>query len=79
MNLMTKSEVCGVLGISERTLEGYVRRRKFPPPVAIGKRVVWAHEAIQRWREQTFAAQLEFTVRSCGDVRVPSGAVPQRA
>jgi predicted DNA-binding transcriptional regulator AlpA len=79
MELMTKSDVCGALSISERTLENYVRTGRFPRPVLIGKRALWAQEAVKRWREQAFAAQLGFEVRANGTMRTASGVVPRRA
>jgi predicted DNA-binding transcriptional regulator AlpA len=79
MELMTKSDVCGVLGISERTLENYVRVGRFPRPVFIGKRALWAQEAVKRWREQVFATQLGFEVRANRAVRTASGVIPRRA
>ncbi len=34
--MLKKEQVCKTLGISERTLENFVRNNKFPPPVRVG-------------------------------------------
>jgi prophage regulatory protein len=60
MQTLDKPAVCEQLAISERTLEGWVREGRFPPPVRVGKRCYWAAEAVQTWYEALFATQLAF-------------------
>lgn len=59
--LMTKIEVCERLCVSDRTLEKLVRARQFPEPLRLGKHVLWAQQAVERWLEQKLAPQLNWT------------------
>lgn len=63
METMNKEQVCTTLKIAPRTLEGWVKAGRFPPPVQIGKAVYWLDEAVQKWQVQTFKAQLEWKRR----------------
>ena len=56
--LVKKSAVAERLGVSERTLEKLVRARRFPPPLRIGKHVVWAEEAVEKWLVRALASQV---------------------
>lgn len=60
MQLMSKKDVCQQLKISARTVENWVNENRFPPPVAIGRSVYWAEDAVNSWQAQTFKAQLEW-------------------
>ncbi len=62
---MTKVAVCERLQISDRTLEKLVSAAKFPAPLRLGKQVLWAEQAVERWLEQELAAQLNW-VRPSG-------------
>lgn len=57
MKLMSKEQVCELLGVSPRGLEGMVNKRQFPPAQRLGKRAVWSETAVERWRAQFFHAQ----------------------
>lgn len=59
--LMTKIAVCERLCVSDRTLEKLVRARRFPAPLRLGKHVMWAEHAVERWLEQALAPQLSWT------------------
>jgi len=59
--LMTKVAVCERLCVSDRTLEKLVRARQFPEPLRLGKHVLWAQQAVERWLEQKLAPQLNWT------------------
>jgi prophage regulatory protein len=63
MEIMSKQQVEEEFSISERTLELWVKDGKFPPPVRLGKRAYWTREAIERWKNMTFAFQMEFKPR----------------
>jgi excisionase family DNA binding protein len=78
MELMTKGEVCRALGVSERTLENYVRTGRFPAAVFLGRRATWAADAVENWKAKAFGPQLHFEPRRVAGVRLPSGAVPLR-
>lgn len=58
--LLTKVATCERLCISDRTLEKLVRANKFPAPLRLGKQVLWAEQAVERWLEQELAAQLNW-------------------
>lgn len=55
--LLGKSDVCAHLKLSLRTLEGMVKAGKFPPPVRMGKYVLWSQTAIDGWRARMFGPQ----------------------
>lgn len=56
--LINKSDVCQMLGVSDRTLEKLVAACQFPPPLRLGKRVAWSEEAVFRWLNMSVQAQL---------------------
>src|SRR5690606_11994103 len=58
--LIGKPEVQALLSISERTLENLVRRRRFPPPLRLGKTVRWAEPVVQSWLQLQLAPQFEW-------------------
>ncbi|HRQ46986.1 MAG TPA: helix-turn-helix domain-containing protein [Rhodocyclaceae bacterium] len=60
---LTKEEVCAKLAVSERTLEGLVRSRRFPEPVRLDKRCYWAEDVVERYLEEQFDAQRRFVPR----------------
>ena len=57
MSILTKQEVCKVLGISIRGLEIMISRGEFPKGVKIGKCLYWSEEAIQVWKCRLFSRQ----------------------
>lgn len=69
MKIVDKQQVLSELGISERTLEGWVKAQRFPAPVQLGRRVCWTREALEHWKTLTFAYQLEFQPRRAGGGR----------
>ena len=44
-----------VADVSDRTLEKLVRARRFPPPLRLGKQVMWAEEAVEKWLARALA------------------------
>lgn len=66
--LVKKSAVAERLGVSERTLEKLVRARHFPPPLRIGKNVVWADEAVEKWLVRALATQVAWEPKQRGRV-----------
>lgn len=61
--IITKQQVLEELGVSERTLETWVRARRFPNPLRMGRRACWSREAVERWKSLAFAYQLKFQPR----------------
>jgi predicted DNA-binding transcriptional regulator AlpA len=55
--LLGKAQLCELLAISERTIEGMVKNRQFPPPVRVGKHVYWTEAVVRKWQQRLFAAQ----------------------
>lgn len=60
VSLLGKSEVTQRLGVCDRTLEKLVRARKFPPGLKLGKHVVWAESAVEKWLASALEAQLNW-------------------
>jgi prophage regulatory protein len=58
--LLTKVATCERLCVSDRTLEKLVRANRFPAPLRLGKQVLWAEQAVERWLEQELAEQLNW-------------------
>jgi predicted DNA-binding transcriptional regulator AlpA len=56
--LLNKTAVTSRLCVSDRTLEKLVRARRFPPPLRLGKQVMWAEEAVEKWLARALATQL---------------------
>lgn len=79
MDILDKQAVLHELGISERTLETWVKQAHFPPPVPLGRRVCWTREALERWKTLTFAYQLDFQPRRGGSAHTVSPAPATRA
>ncbi|WP_143902368.1 helix-turn-helix domain-containing protein [Tepidimonas thermarum] len=52
------------LQVSERTLEKLVAAGKFPPPLRIGKRVVWASDVVEKWLGCALTKQREWVPAS---------------
>lgn len=46
---MTKTSVAELFGVRTRTIEAWVRRGSFPPPLRIGRRVWWDRDVLQQW------------------------------
>jgi len=59
--LVTKTAVCERLCVSDRTLEKLVSAKRFPAPLRLGKQVMWAEQAVERWLELAVAPQLDWT------------------
>ncbi len=47
--VLASTEVAAELGISERTLERWIKRGKFPEPVRFGVRRQWLRSAVDAW------------------------------
>ena len=60
LSKLSKREVIATLGVSERTLENWVREKYFPTGIRIGKEMFWLAAALENWEERVFKAQLEF-------------------
>ncbi len=43
---LTKAELAKLLRVTTRTITNYQRRADFPSPVRVGKRNLWAREAL---------------------------------
>lgn len=53
LNPLTKSDVQEILGISERTLERWIRDGYIPAPKILGpRRAYWARAVIEMWLEK---------------------------
>lgn len=57
IDLLKKDDVCKLLNLSPRGLEGMVKDSKFPPPVRVGKFNYWSTKSIDQWRRRRFGAQ----------------------
>jgi predicted DNA-binding transcriptional regulator AlpA len=55
--LCKKSEVCARIGISPRCLENMIIAGAFPPPVRLGKYVLWSDKAVDFWIQDRFREQ----------------------
>jgi excisionase family DNA binding protein len=64
MQMMTKQDVAQRLMVSERTLESLVSQGQLPAPIRLGKRALWATEAIDTFIKRTLERQLAFTPRN---------------
>jgi len=60
MDIMNKKSVAARLGVSERTIENWVKARKLPPAVILGKQAYWATDVIDAFQTSLFQAQLAF-------------------
>ncbi len=60
MKIYTKQEVCELLSIKPRCLEGMVAKLKFPHPARIGKANYWTEEAIHAWHKELFMSQINW-------------------
>ena len=56
--LLNKIEVTQRLKVCERTLEKFVRAGKFPRGLKLGKQVLWADAAVEKWLNQALESQL---------------------
>lgn len=56
--LLNKIEVTQRLQVCERTLEKLVRAGQFPRGLKLGKQVLWAEAAVEKWLNQALEAQL---------------------
>lgn len=61
--IMFKSEVMQCLGVSDRTIEKLVKAGKFPPPLRLGKHVVWSKPVVCRWLEGALQPQHDWEPR----------------
>jgi prophage regulatory protein len=55
--LLSKTDLCGRLGVSVRTIENMVKAGDFPPPVRVGKHVFWSEKAVHSWQTAIFCEQ----------------------
>ncbi|WP_431273638.1 helix-turn-helix transcriptional regulator [Variovorax ureilyticus] len=60
IHLLTKQDVCGLLDVSERTLEKLVSQCKFPPGLLLGKHKKWAAPVVHRWLREALANQMNW-------------------
>jgi predicted DNA-binding transcriptional regulator AlpA len=60
VQLVGKTQVCAMLGISDRTLEKLVRSRQFPAPLRLGKRLSWVDSVVQSWLLKAVEPQLNW-------------------
>lgn len=60
-SLLEKSDVTKRLGICERTLENLVKAQKFPRGLKLGKNIVWAEAAVEKWLANALEPQLNWT------------------
>ncbi|WP_237206496.1 helix-turn-helix transcriptional regulator [Rothia nasimurium] len=56
LRLYSRSEVCGIFGISGETLRRWVKSKTFPQPVMIGRAPKWTYADIQKGIEDRRAA-----------------------
>ena len=57
LTLLTKAELCVLLRISQRTLEGMVAAGEFPPGVRIGRFMYWTDSVVPVWAARMFGEQ----------------------
>jgi prophage regulatory protein len=50
--LLTKEEVCEMVGIKPSTLYLYIKEKHFPKPKKIGKLSRWKLSDVRRWIEE---------------------------
>ena len=51
--LLTKEEVCEMVGIKPSTLYLYIKKKHFPKPKKLGKRLsCWKLRDVRRWIEE---------------------------
>jgi len=60
IHLITKQDVCKMLGIKERTLEKLVAAGKFPAGIPGSKRKRWVASVVQTWLYDAVATQLNW-------------------
>ncbi|RJX30868.1 MAG: AlpA family phage regulatory protein [Oxalobacter sp.] len=58
--MLLKNDVAARLGVTERYLEKLVKDGQFPPSFRLGKRAVWAEQAVDNWLSELMAAQLNW-------------------
>ena len=47
--LVDKTEAARLTGISARSVDRLVSSDRFPPPIRLGGRVLWNHDALKQW------------------------------
>ena len=51
--ILSKPELPGATGLSQRTIDDLIERRLFPPPARLSaRRIGWFVDEIDQWREQ---------------------------
>ena len=50
---LTPSDVASLLGVSERSIERWVKKEAFPPPLRVGSSRRWLASDIQSWLGST--------------------------
>lgn len=58
--MLLKNDVATRLGVTERYLEKLVKCGQFPPSLRLGKRAVWAEQAVDNWLAEAVAPQLNW-------------------
>jgi len=57
MKLLKKTDVCEVLNLSARCLEGMVSSGRFPRGQRLGRFDYWTEECIDKWKTTFFLSQ----------------------
>lgn len=61
IELAGKDQVCQILGLSARTLEGLIRDGLFPPGKRLGRFIYWRKQVVLAWLDDQFAEQATWT------------------
>jgi predicted DNA-binding transcriptional regulator AlpA len=56
--LLDKIQMASLMGLSVRTLEELVGNGQLPKGVRVGRRLFWAVQVVEAWRQRTFSHQL---------------------
>jgi predicted DNA-binding transcriptional regulator AlpA len=58
--LLDKPRLAASMGLSVRLLDDLVSNGRFPKGVRVGRRLYWTPQAVETWRQRTFAHQLHW-------------------
>lgn len=58
--LLDKIQMASMMGLSVRTLEELVGNGQLPKGVRVGRRLFWAAQVVEMWRQRTFSNQLHW-------------------
>lgn len=62
-SMLRKDQVCSMLGVSSRTLEGLTSSSQFPRGVQLGRHKYWSHSVVEKWLQRKFDAQEKWQPR----------------